>query len=175
MINQLNVRHLEEKDIDLIADYWVNSDPEFLTGMGVDLQKIPDRFNFSIMLKNQLNTSIPLRQSHALIWEFDGKPIGHTNVNKIEFGVQAFMHLHLWQNKFRRKGMGTTLVRLSVPLFFRELELKILYCEPYSLNPAPNKTLEKAGFFFEKAYTTIPGTINFEQQVNRWLFKKEWL
>jgi hypothetical protein len=46
-----------------------------------------------------------------------------------------------------------------------------LYCEPYALNPAPNKTLEKLGFKFLKTYTTIPGWINFEQEVNLWELK----
>ena len=48
------------------------------------------------------------------------------------------------------------------------MNLKILYCEPYSLNPAPNHTLKKIGFEFVKENITIPGFLNFEQKVNLW-------
>jgi RimJ/RimL family protein N-acetyltransferase len=48
-------------------------------------------------------------------------------------------------------------VKKSVPYFFEKLKLKVLYCEPYANNPAPNKTLFKIGSNFEKKYRTIPG------------------
>jgi RimJ/RimL family protein N-acetyltransferase len=96
------------------------------------------------------------------------QPIGHCNVNKIIFGEEAYMHLHLWQNNTRQKGMGATLVKKSIPFFFKNLKLKRLYCEPYALNPAPNKTLEKIGFQLVKEYVTVPGYLNFEQPVKRW-------
>lgn len=35
-------------------------------------------------------------------------------------------------------------------------------------NPAPNKTLKKAGFELVKEYVTTPGPINFEQPVKLW-------
>lgn len=98
----------------------------------------------------------------------DGQAIGHTNVNAIEFGQQAKMHLHLWQSGYRKQNMGTKLVRLSLPFYFERLQLQTLLCEPYALNPAPNKTLKKVGFEFIKKYRTIPGSINFEQEVNQW-------
>ena len=38
-MNSLSVRELEEKDIQLIADYWVNYDPDHMIAMGVDLDR----------------------------------------------------------------------------------------------------------------------------------------
>ena len=64
--------------------------------------------------------------------------------------------------------MGTQLVKMTLPYFFKNLQLKKLYCEAYALNLAPNKTLEKIGFTFIKKYTTTPGFLNFEQEVNKW-------
>lgn len=174
MINsKLDIRDLEEKDINLISDYWLNSDIDYLQSLGVDLKKIPDRIAFSKMLKNQLITPITARQSHALIWEYEGKAIGHCNVNQIEFGNHAYMHLHIWYSEYRKMGLGNELVRKSVSKFFTDLALEKLYCEPYSENPSPNKTLEKIGFKFEKTYKTIPGSINFEQKVNRWVLTRK--
>ena len=169
----INVREIELKDINLIADYWLKSDSDFLVKMGVDLNKLPTRKGLSLMLTEQINTPITDKKSYALIWELNGKQIGHSNVNGIEYGKQATMHLHLWKSINRKKGVGTELVRKSLPYYFGRLEIEKLICEPYALNPVPNKTLEKVGFEFIKKHRTIPGSLNFEQDVNRWELTRE--
>jgi RimJ/RimL family protein N-acetyltransferase len=172
-MNTLSVRELEEKDIPLIADYWVNYDPDHMIAMGVDLDKLPSREGITGMLTKQLKSPPEQKMTYALIWLISNKPVGHCNVNNISFGKEAFMHLHLWKSTHRQKGMGTELVKHSLPYFFKTLELQTLYCEPYALNPAPNNTLEKVGFEFEKQYITIPGSSNFEQEVKRWRMSRE--
>lgn len=155
-------------DIGLLADYWTKSDKDFMVGMGVDLSKLPTVEEFSGMLSEQIVLPYTEKRSYGMIWQLDGKAIGHSNVNKIVFGKEAYMHLHLWQNATRKKGMGCELVKLTLPYFFKNLQLQTLYCEPYALNPAPNKTLPKVGFKFLRSYVTVPGMINFEQEVNLW-------
>lgn len=164
----LSVREITASDIDHIADYWLQSDPAFLQNMGVDLSRMPDRQQWTQMLCEQLDQPYELKKSYATIWELDGMAVGHCNVNKIEFGVSAYMHLHLWKPQYRMKGAGAQLVKMSLPWFFKNLKLQVVYCEPYALNPAPNKTLEKAGFSFIRKHITTPGWINFEQEVNQW-------
>jgi len=167
------VREIQLKDIDLIADYWLTSDSVFLTQMGVDLNKLPTRDGLREMLSIQINTSITDKKSYALIWELNGQQIGHSNVNAIEHGKEATMHLHLWNSTNRKKGVGTNLIKKTLPYYFDKLQLKKIICEPYALNIAPNKTLKKIGFKFIKKYRTIPGSLNFEQEVNRWELTKE--
>lgn len=169
---QLLVREAQIGDIDLIADYWLKSDPDFMIQMGVDLDKLPSREEFTEMLTQQIGKPLTEKKAYALIWEMNGKPIGHSNVNGIEFGQEATMHLHIWQSPHRQKGNGTRLLRKSLPFYFDNLALETLICEPYALNPGPNKTLENIGFEWIKRYTTIPGSINFEQEVNRWELTK---
>jgi len=164
----LSVREIQQTDIEHIIRYWLTADPLFLTGMGVDLNKMPSKEEWTTMLTEQLTQVYPEKKSYCMIWLVDNKAIGHCNVNKIKFGEEAYMHLHVWNNEFRKKGMGTDLVKMSLPYFFENLELKKIYSEPYALNPAPNKVLEKAGFTFMKEYLTIPGFLNFEQTVKRW-------
>ncbi len=170
--SDINVREIKLKDIDLIANYWLNSDPDFLVQMGVDLNKLPTRTELKKMLTEQIENSITDKKSYALIWELDGKQIGHTNVNGIEYGKEATMHLHLWNSTNRKKGIGTKLIKKSIPYYFEKLKIEKLICEPYALNPAPNKILKKVGFEFIKKYRTIPGSLNFEQEVNRWELSK---
>ncbi|MEL7119370.1 MAG: GNAT family protein [Bacteroidota bacterium] len=82
------------------------------------------------------------------------------------------MHLHLWKPELRKRGEGTQLVKMSLPLFFETFKLQKLYCEPYALNPAPNKTLPKLGFQFVEQYETIPGWINLPQIVRKYVLDR---
>jgi RimJ/RimL family protein N-acetyltransferase len=166
--SRLTVRELQIPDIDFIIHYWLNAEPEFLTGMGVDLSKIPGEEEWRKMLTEQTQLSYEEKKSYCIIWLEDGNPVGHSNINKIIFGKEAFMHLHLWNNTTRKKGCGTAFVKLTLPFFFKNYHLEKLYCEPYALNPAPNKTMAKLGFRFVREYTTIPGWLNFEQPVKLW-------
>ncbi len=167
-----SVRELQSGDIDAIASYWLDSDAAYMLGLGVDLTKLPSREQWHSMLSAQLAQDYHEKQAYAIIWELDGQPIGHSNVNKIVFGEEAYMHLHIWQPEHRKGGHGLAFVKMTMPFFFKNLQLKRLFCEPYSLNPAPNRTLEKLGFSFVKSYVTTPGWINFEQEVNLWVLEK---
>lgn len=170
----LSIRPILTEDIDYIADYWMQADADYLRGMGADIAKLFTREAFTAMLSQQIATPITNKQSYATIWLVDGLPIGHCNVNGIVYGDHAYMHLHIWKPTHRTMGIGTQLIRLSVQHFFNQLDLQVLYCEPYALNPAPNRTLSRAGFTFVKCYTTTPGSINFEQEVNLWEIKREF-
>ena len=167
------VREINKHDVELLADYWFKSDFEHLNRMGADKEKLPPRTRMIEMLFEQIYLPLKDKTSYALIWELDGKQIGHSNVNNIIYGVEATMHLHLWKSDNRKRGLGTKLVKKSLHYYFNNLKLSKIICEPYALNQAPNKTLQKLGFDFIKRYLTIPGSINFEQQVNRWELTKD--
>jgi len=164
----LNTREIELKDIPHIAAYWNDASDEYLLGMGADPAKMPAAKYWEEALSKQVKQSYEEKKAYAIIWEIDGKAVGHCNLNMIEFGKQAHMHLHFWTADNRRKGMGQELLKKSIPYFFKNMQLQVLYCEPYALNPAPNKTLPKVGFEFVKNYRTTPGSINLEQEVNKY-------
>jgi RimJ/RimL family protein N-acetyltransferase len=170
-ITPIAVREMRVDDIDLIADYWLLSEPAFLEGMGVDISKLPDRKGLSDYLNEQLRLPYHSKNSYALIWLYDGNPIGHCNLTDIIHGQEASMHLHMWNSDLRQKGIGTELLRSSLPWFFRNTNVKRLICEPYALNPAPIRTLPKVGFRFEKEYRTTPGSLSAEQLVQRWILE----
>jgi RimJ/RimL family protein N-acetyltransferase len=168
----LSVREIEASDIERLIDYWLTADPDYLVGLGVDLAKMPSREQWRGMLSRQLDLPYREKPAYCIIWELDGEPVGHSNLNPVRYGEDANMHLHLWRGASRQKGLGTAFVRLTLPFYFHNFELQRLYCEPYALNPAPNRTMEKLGFEFVRTYTTVPGSINFEQPVNRWVLER---
>lgn len=169
----ISARELQESDIELVADYWSNASDSYLIGMGVDISKMPSRRIFLERLMEQINSPYEAKKAYCIIWTLDQQPVGHSNVNPIVFGEEAYMHLHMWKRDTRQRGLGTELVKMTLPFFFENLQLKKLFCEPYALNSAPNKALEKAGFEFVKEYVTVPGAVGFEQPVKRWELSRE--
>jgi len=167
--SSLEIKLLDRADIPSVLDYWMNASPSYLAGMGADYSKMPSAEAFEAMLIDQLDTPLQEKKGLATIWLIDGRRAGHCNVNQLEFGKQAKMHLHLWNPLQRAKGSGVKLLTMSISYFFEHLEIQELFCEPYALNPAPNKILPKVGFSFVKKYRCVPGSINFEQEVNQWV------
>ncbi len=169
----LSVREMKEGDIAMVVDYFVNADIEYLRAMGADKNKLMNKEEWIGMLRKELHLPISKKKFYYMIWEVDGKPSGHSNINEIEYGTIATLHLHLWNNEKRRKGMGLDLLRLTISHYFENFELKKLICQPYALNPAPNRIMKKIGFEFVREYETMPGWINFHQTVRRYEMTKE--
>jgi len=165
------VRELEKRDIPFIINYWMESEDDYLRGMGVNLAKMPERNEWKEFLEKLVETADQEKPSFCLIWELHGQPIGHCNVSKITYGEKAYMHLHIWNSQHRKQGLAASFLDQSIPTFFEKLELKELFCEPWAENPAPNKALPKAGFELVDTYFGIPGWINFEQEVNVYRYK----
>ncbi|MEM6632731.1 MAG: GNAT family protein [Bacteroidota bacterium] len=105
---------------------------------------------------------------YYVIWELDNESIGHSNINKIRYGKEASMHLHVWPQQSRKQGLGTQFVRMTLSHYFEQFQLMVLYCEPNALNEVPNKTLRKVGFECIEQREMVPGWINFYQPINRY-------
>ncbi len=160
-------------DIELIVDYFIDANTDFLKGMGADPTKLPKRKDWIKLIAEDLQKPYTAKKFYYVIWLYNNQAVGHTNINKIQYGATAYMHLHIWNPNNRQRGRGVDYLKASIPHYFQHFQLKHLYCEPYALNPAPNKTLPKLGFDFIKAYETQPGPINFFQMVKRYILTKE--
>jgi RimJ/RimL family protein N-acetyltransferase len=159
-------------DYGRMVEYFLSADEPFLRGMGVDPDKLPERDTWLERLLADLLRPDEQKHTFYLGWDCDGHRVGHCNVNQLLYGERAHLHLHLWDAGARRAGLGTELLRQSLPVFFQRFALQRLYCEPYAANPAPNRVLSKAGFRFLERYRTTPGIINFEQDVNRYVMER---
>lgn len=164
-----------EADYGRMIDYFLQADEKFLIGMGVDPSKLPSRKDWLNRLLPDLERPVYEKQTYFLSWLYNGAAIGHSNVSKIKYGEEAYVHLHIWVPEFRKAGMGTEFFRKSANTFIRKFALKSLYCEPYAENPAPNRALSKLGFQFVKRYRTVPGLLNFDQDVNQYVIQHEIL
>jgi RimJ/RimL family protein N-acetyltransferase len=165
----ISVRGANKNDFENLVDYFLNADQNFLLGMGVDASKLPQKEAWIKLLEDDYGQPVENKKFYYVIWLVDNLPVGHSNINKIIFGQEAYLHLHMWARPARQKGLGEQFIRKSIPIYFENFKLQNLFCEPYALNTAPNRVLKKVGFDFVKNYQTTPGWLNFHQPVNRWL------
>lgn len=171
----LVVRRFGVDEIALRIDYFHSASDEHLERLGVARDLLPDPARWRSFYEQDHREPPERRREHALAWELDGNVVGFTTADRITYGREAFMHLHLFEEASRGSGLGARFVALSVPLYFEALALDRLYCEPNALNVAPNRTLQKAGFRYELSHHTIPGPLNPPQVVTRWRFERSWL
>jgi RimJ/RimL family protein N-acetyltransferase len=174
-MTKLVVREMTLQEADIIIDYFHGASHDFLKSLGVSPAKLPYRDDWGAFYRAEYKRPIQKRRAILILWELDGEPIGFSTADKIIFGQEAYMHLHILHPDRRRSGYGAHFVKETVKIYFNMLNIQQLYCEPYALNVAPNKTLQKVGFKYIKTYETIPGPLNFRQPVNRWLLQPDAL
>jgi RimJ/RimL family protein N-acetyltransferase len=168
-VEEIEVRPFSNREeYELMLDYFYKADDPFLRGMGVDRLKLPERDKWLDALLADHQKPDGERDRFYLVWIFRGQRVGHSSINNIVLGAEAYIHLHLWNSRLRRAGLGTKFVRKSAAFYFERFNLQKLVCEPWADNPAPNRVLEKLGFAFVKRYRTTPGVIAYEQDVNRY-------
>jgi len=167
------VREMRMEDAPSLIRYFLNSDESFLRGMGVEPSKLPKEADWLKLLEEDFQRPLEERHFYYLLWEIDGTPVGHGNINCIEYGKTAIMHLHVWVPDLRKQGLGTQFLKASIQKFFDKFQLQELRCQPHQGNTAPNKTLPKVGFQFEKTYEPTPGWINYPHRVNLYSLQRE--
>ncbi len=161
----------EQRDYERMIDYFLGADDVLLLAMGVDRKRFPKREVWLEAVLEDHARSDSMKDRSYLAWEYEGTPVGHSSINKIKLGEEAYIHLHLWASNLRKAGLGMRYFQASVAEFMRMFELKRLYCEPYAENPGPNHVLLKSGFRFIKRYRTNPSAHTFDQDVNRYVLE----
>ena len=166
-------RPMQLSETDIIIDYFQSASPEYLNTLGVDPSRLLERAQWKARFEQRFALPIEERNFFAIIWEIDGHTAGWSSADKIVFGEEAYMHLHILDPERRRAGNGTFFVRESAKIYFDTLRISRLYCEPYAFNVAPNRTLQAAGFKYVKTHMTVPGPLNFHQPVTRWVLERD--
>jgi hypothetical protein len=106
-------------DYERVVDYFLCADESFLRGMGVDPDRLPDRDAWLERLLPDLTLPDSQKQTFYVGWDYEGRRIGHCNMNQLVDGIHAYAHLHLWDRATCRRGLGTEFFRQSVRLFLQ--------------------------------------------------------
>lgn len=168
----LAVREMRLEEVGIRIGYFHGASDDHLRVLGVDRALLPTPEAWQASYKEDYARPLRERVHFSLVWELDGRPIGFSSTDRIVFGKQAFMHLHIIDPTRRREGLGTELVKESARIYFRALELKRLFCEPNAFNVAPNRTLQRAGFSYVVTHEATPSPINFPQVTTRWVLER---
>jgi len=168
----LTVREMQLSEVDIRINYFHDSSDEHLQTMGVDRALLPAREEWREFYEDDYARPIPHRKTYALLWELEGVAVGFSSSDRILFGREAFMHLHILDPGHRRQGLGSEGVRKSARAYFEVLKLDRLFCEPNAFNVAPNRALQRAGFQYLFTHETTPGPINFPQVTTRWVLTR---
>jgi RimJ/RimL family protein N-acetyltransferase len=166
------VRPLRLDEVDFRIDYFHDASDSYLLKLGVERALLPSRAAWRAYYEEDFARPVAERDTYNLAWELDGWLVGFSSTDHIDFGEEAFMHLHIAQEPNRRRGLGTEFVRLSVEEYFRALELKRLFSQPNAYNVAPNRTLQRVGFRYVFTAEMQPSTINFVQPITRWVIER---
>ena len=168
----LTVREMMSSEVNIIIQYFQDSTPEHLETLGVDPSRLPPAQSWRERLQRECTLPIEQRTMMLVIWLSDDQPVGFSTSDKIRYGEQAHMHLHVTEPERWHQGTGVECVRRSADIYFERLKLKRLFCEPNAFNVPPNRTLQKAGFKYLKTHMTVPGPLNFHQAVTRWVMER---
>lgn len=166
------VRPMRLDEVGFRIDYFHDASDEYLLKLGVDRALLPSREAWQAHYEEDFARPIAERETYNLAWELDGRLVGFSSTDHIEFGEEAFMHLHIAEEPNRRRGLGTEFVRLSTEHYFQVLELRRLFCQPNAYNAAPNRTLQRVGFRYVFSAEMQPSTINFPQPITRWVLER---
>ena len=169
---KLTVREMQLDEVDLRINYFHHSSDEHLRRLGVDRARLPDPEAWRSFYEQDYARPICKRESYSLVWELDGRAVGFSSTDRIIFGKEAFMHLHILEPHRRQMGLGAEFVRRSADAYFRALDLERIYSEPNAFNTAPNRALQRAGFRYLFSHEAQPSSINFLQVTTRWVMDR---
>jgi len=168
---KVSVREMLLSEVGIRIRYFHEASDDYLLALGVDRALLPEPDVWLSLHERDFERPLTERENFTLVWELDGQVVGFSALDHIEFGEEAFMHLHIVQPSLRRRGLGANFVKLSASRYFELFDLKRLYCEPNALNVAPNRTLQRAGFTYLFSHEATPGPINFPQVTTRWVLE----
>jgi ribosomal protein S18 acetylase RimI-like enzyme len=112
----LVIREMTLDEVDLVIDYFHGSTREHLEALGVDPTRLPTRQDWRALYVAEYGKPVQERSTLLVIWELDGVAVGFSSADKIVYGVQADMHLHIMDPQRRRSGIGSACVRETVEL-----------------------------------------------------------
>lgn len=163
------VRELGPDEMGIRVRYFHDASDAHLALMGVDRALLPPPDEWIATYAADAARPREERTTSTLGWELDGEVVGFSSIDRITFGDEAYLHLHLLEAGHRHQGLGAPFVRLSAIRFVELFALRRLLSEPNAFNVAPNRTLQRAGFRYVRTHETVPGPLNPRQPVTRWV------
>lgn len=124
-VGRPSVRELRLEEVDVRINYFHEASDDHLRALGVDRGRLPSPPAWRAWYEEDYSRPIEHRENYALRWELDGVLVGFSSVDRIAFGREAFMHLHILEPDRRHVGLGAEFVRLSARTYFDVLRIQV--------------------------------------------------
>jgi RimJ/RimL family protein N-acetyltransferase len=170
----LSIRPMQLDDFAVRVAYFHGATDEYLARLGVDRSRLPDPGEWRARFAANLALPLEQRAEYGVVWELDATFVGFSTADRIQFGEEAHMHLHIVDPERRAAGLGAQFVRLTAAHYCDALRLARLYCEPNAFNVPPNRTLQSVGFRYLRSRRCRPTPVNTYQTTTIWLYEPGW-
>jgi len=128
MAIKLCVREMKIEETEIIINYFRQSTAEHLELLGVDPTRLPDPVRWRAFYAHEYSQPIEQRKTLLVLWQLDGAAAGFSTADKIIYGQEAYMHLHIINPQQRKTGIGTACVKETARIYFSSLKLLRLFC-----------------------------------------------
>jgi len=91
----LNVRPMQLEEVSVVIDYFHRASAEHLETLGVDPTRLPDPSKWRQLYEHEYSQPLERRGSFMVLWELEGRPMGFSTVDRLKYGEEAYMHLHV--------------------------------------------------------------------------------
>jgi hypothetical protein len=109
----LAIREMALEEVDFIIDYFHRATPEHLETLGVDPTRLSTRSGWRERYIGEFSKPVQELSNAPVIWELDGLAVAFSTSDKIVYGEQAHMHLHVVDPQRRSSGIGSACVRAT--------------------------------------------------------------
>jgi hypothetical protein len=99
--------------------------------------------------------------------------IGFSTADKIVFGQEAFMHLHIVNPDLRQIGYGTKCVEETVKSILRPSSCNGFSASRMRSISGRTELFSARVSKYVKTHQTVPGSLNYHQAVIRWGLYKD--
>lgn len=153
--HEVTIRDVEESDIEALVSYWHDSDPAYLSSLGVNVAKLASREQ----TKCRFLSSIPGAQDNperaTFIVTSDGQPVAYTNLN-FSSTEEAYVHFHTFERSALVKGVVYLLFPEMFRIFFRRFPLNRLIMQTSPENENITRFLGSFGLVPRRVYISKP-------------------
>jgi len=162
------IRELKLDDVDGIIAYFLRLSAAELDQIGIDGASLKLEDDWKNWFEKILYQPLYKASAYFLVWEIDNAMVGFTFVDRIVYGVDAYLHMYLIQPQLRKSGYGQKFLQQSIKTLFDQFKFDDLYCEPSVINTQAQRTLQACGFKYVKTHNQPSPDFAYKAPLSLW-------
>lgn len=167
-LDLMSVRSMEEKDIPMIVDYFLDNPESQLSVDGFDINKIPFEEELINILQNYIHEKNADKKRFDIMLVRGGRAEGHCYVERLNKKGEAYLYFFNNKGLLKNKDRMSDLLKMAIELILQKSPLKTIYAEPTKEDEYRNEILKKIDFEFVKKHKNERDSLSGEHTFNLW-------